>query len=138
MILGFILTDIAEIFIIKFYFTMQKLLTTLCLILLCSVSHASTGGAEDTIADIASWLIILILPIAGIFLFWKVHIYPEKIAERKNHPQLSAIKSMCLLSLIFGGLLWPVALIWANYDYKKEKLPSTDLEETDKPSKDTN
>lgn len=31
---------------------------------------------------------------------------------------------MCLLSLIFGGLLWPIALIWANYDYKK-KSPSS-------------
>ncbi|ULT24526.1 hypothetical protein KUH03_37130 [Sphingobacterium sp. E70] len=62
---------------------MQKLFATICLLLLCRVSHAATSGAEDTIADVASWLIIFILPIAGIFLFWKVHIYPEKIAEEK-------------------------------------------------------
>lgn len=97
----------------------------------CSLSYASTGTLEDTIADTASWLIMLILPFAGIFLFWKVHIYPEKVAEKKNHPQLNAIKSMCLLSLVFGGLLWPVALIWANYDYKKEKTPSSDSENLD-------
>lgn len=103
---------------------MQKLLTILCVFLCCGLSYASTGTLEDTIADTASWLIMLILPFAGIFLFWKVHIYPEKVAEKKNHPQLNAIKSMCLLSLVFGGLLWPVALIWANYDYKKEKTPS--------------
>ncbi|WP_286862630.1 MULTISPECIES: DUF3302 domain-containing protein [Sphingobacterium] len=113
---------------------MQKLLATLPLLLFCGVSHASTGGAEDAIADVASWLIIFILPLAGIFLFWKVHIYPEKVAEKKNHPQLSAIKSMCLLSLIFGGLLWPVALIWANYNYKKDNTSSSDLEETDSSS----
>jgi hypothetical protein len=49
-----------------------------------------------------------VLPVAGIYLFWKVHIYPEKVAEKKNHPQLNAIKSMCLLSLFleaFYGLL---------------------------------
>ncbi|MNL75789.1 hypothetical protein D3C87_2016550 [compost metagenome] len=69
---------------------------------------------------------MLILPFAGIFLFWKVHIYPKKVAERKNHPQLNAIKSMCLLSLVFGGLLWPVALIWANYDYEKNAASSSD------------
>ncbi|WP_343318141.1 DUF3302 domain-containing protein [Sphingobacterium multivorum] len=113
---------------------MQKIFATICLLLLCSVSHAATGGAEDTIADVASWLIIFILPIAGIFLFWKVHIYPEKIAEKKNHPQLSAIKSMCLLSLIFGGLLWPIALIWANYDYRKVKAHAPDLGESDSSS----
>lgn len=108
---------------------MQKLFTTLSLILLCSVSYASSGGAEDTIADVASWFIMLILPFAGIFLFWKLHIYPEKVAEEKNHPQLSAIKTMCLLSLIFGGLLWPVALIWANYDYKKPKSSTSESKE---------
>lgn len=110
---------------------MQKLLTILCVFLCCGLSYASTGTLEDTIADTASWLIMLILPFAGIFLFWKVHIYPEKVAEKKNHPQLNAIKSMCLLSLVFGGLLWPVALIWANYDYKKEKTPSSDSENLD-------
>lgn len=110
---------------------MQKILTTLYLLLFCSVSYASSGSAEDTIAEAASWFIILVLPFAGIFLFWKVHIYPEKIAEKKNHPQLKAIKSMCLLSLIFGGLLWPVALIWANYEYKKDKISSSESEEKD-------
>ncbi|WP_241486044.1 DUF3302 domain-containing protein [Chryseobacterium angstadtii] len=84
---------------------------------------------EDQIADTASWLILMILPIAGIYLFWKVHIYPEKVAEKKNHSQLKAIKSMCLLSLIFGGLLWPVALIWANYDYDDPKKDTNNPEE---------
>lgn len=41
---------------------------------------------------------------------------------------------MCLLSLVFGGLLWPFALIWANYDYdqhlsKEEKKAKKALEE---------
>ena len=96
---------------------MKKQITILCLFLCCGFSYASTGNIEDNIADVVSWLLMLVLPLGGIYLFWKLHIYPEKIAEKKNHPQLNAIKSMCLLSLIFGGLLWPVALIWANYDY---------------------
>ncbi|MBP2616040.1 DUF3302 domain-containing protein [Chryseobacterium jejuense] len=102
---------------------MQRISLLLCLLLSCNFVQASTGGIEDNIADGASWLILLVLPLAGIYLFWKVHIYPEKVAEKKNHPQLNAIKSMCLLSLIFGGLLWPVALIWANYDYGNQNQP---------------
>ncbi|WP_228445996.1 DUF3302 domain-containing protein [Chryseobacterium gleum] len=86
---------------------------------------------EDNIANAASWLILLVLPIAGIYLFWKVHIYPEKVAEKKKHPQLNAIKSMCLLSLVFGGLLWPVALIWANYDYGNQSTSEKDTEITE-------
>ncbi len=90
---------------------------------------------EDHIADAASWLILLLLPIAGIYLFWKAHIYPEKVAEKKNHPQLKAIKSMCLLSLIFGGLLWPAALIWANYEYGNQTIPGKDNDITEEEEK---
>jgi Protein of unknown function (DUF3302) len=48
-----------------------------------------------------------------IYVFWMVHILPEKIAERRGHPQAEAIKTLCLLSLVFGGLLWPIAWLWA-------------------------
>lgn len=107
---------------------MQRISLLLCLLLSCNFVQASTGHVEDNIANAASWFILLVLPIAGIYLFWKVHIYPEKVAEEKNHPQLKAIKSMCLLSLIFGGLLWPVALIWANYDYGNQNDQKKDTD----------
>ncbi|WP_068942423.1 DUF3302 domain-containing protein [Chryseobacterium timonianum] len=110
---------------------MQRITLLLCLFLSCNFVQASTGGMEDHIADVASWLILLVLPFAGIYLFWKVHIYPEKVAEKKKHPQLNAIKSMCLLSLVFGGLLWPVALIWANYDYDNQNEQKKDSDDTE-------
>ena len=34
-----------------------------------------------------------------------IHILPEKVAEKGNHPQLGTIKCLGLLSLVFGGLL---------------------------------
>jgi hypothetical protein len=42
-----------------------------------------------------------------------VHVLPEKIAHKRHHPQFEAIRTLCLLSLVFGGLLWPLAWIWA-------------------------
>lgn len=71
------------------------------------------GEALDTAADVLSILVLIIVPIGGIVLFWLVHILPEKIAEKKHHPQAAAIKTLCLLSLVFGGLLWPIAWLWA-------------------------
>jgi len=71
------------------------------------------GEALDTAADILAWVIIIVVPIAGIVLFWLVHILPEQIAEKRHHPQQEAIKTLCLLSLVFGGLLWPIAWLWA-------------------------
>ena len=78
-------------------------------------AHAAflSGDALDTAADIMSWVVLIFAPIAGIGIFLLVHILPEKIAEKKQHPQAKAIQTLCLLSLVFGGLLWPLAWLWA-------------------------
>jgi hypothetical protein len=67
----------------------------------------------DTAATYLAWFIIIVMPIAGIVLFWMVHILPEKAAEKRHHPQKDAIQVLCILSLLFGGLLWPLAWLWA-------------------------
>jgi CBS domain containing-hemolysin-like protein len=76
---------------------------------------AESGGHafEDTLADILTWVVLIVAPIVLIGLFLILHILPEKIAERRRHPQLQAIKTLCFLSLVFGGLLWPLAWLWA-------------------------
>jgi drug/metabolite transporter (DMT)-like permease len=71
------------------------------------------SGFEDTLAEIISWVALIIVPIVLLSVFWIVHILPEKIAEKKRHPQAKAIQVLCLLSLAFGGLLWPLAWLWA-------------------------
>src|SRR5271170_5572620 len=74
---------------------------------------AVTGALADTVADWMSVFILLVMPPAAIYLFWILHILPEKAAKRRNHPQKDAIHMLCLLSLVFGGLLWPIAMLWA-------------------------
>lgn len=77
---------------------------------------ALSGGGhfEDKLAGILAWVVLIIGPIIAIGVFLMVHIIPEKIAEKREHPQLDAIKIICLLSLFFGGILWPLAWIWAH------------------------
>ncbi len=72
-----------------------------------------SGEALDTAASVVAWVVICIVPIVVIVLFWLVHVMPEKIAEKRHHPQKDAIHTLCLLSLAFGGLLWPLAWLWA-------------------------
>ena len=67
----------------------------------------------DSAAMGLAWFIICAVPIGGIVLFWLVHILPEKIAHKRHHPQRDAIQVLCLLSLVFGGMLWPIAWLWA-------------------------
>jgi len=80
-----------------------------------AIAQASVfqGEALDTVANVMSWVVLIIAPTIGIAVFWLVHILPEKIAEKRHHPQAKAIQTLCLLSLFFGGLLWPLAWLWA-------------------------
>lgn len=78
-------------------------------------AHAAflSGEALDTAADWLALFILFFVPILAIVVFWLVHILPEKIAEKRHHPQKDAITTLCLLSLVFGGMLWPIAWLWA-------------------------
>ena len=69
--------------------------------------------AEDKLATFIAIFVLFVVPVVLITLFWMVHILPEKIAHKRHHPQFEAIRTLCLLSLVFGGLLWPLAWIWA-------------------------
>jgi hypothetical protein len=85
--------------------------------LLASPSPADASllspAAEDKMAGFLATFILFFVPIVLIVLFWLVHILPEKIAHQRHHPQFEAIRTLCLLSLVFGGLLWPLAWLWA-------------------------
>jgi len=87
-----------------------------CGALLFSQSAAASflsGEALDKAADVIALVVLFIVPVIAVVVFWLVHVLPEKVAEKRHHPQAELIKVICLLSLVFGGLLWPVAWIIA-------------------------
>ncbi len=92
-----------------------RLLTAAAALLASGAAHASflSGEALDTAADILAIVVLILVPALVIVLFWIVHVLPEKIAHKRHHPQTAAITTLCLLSLVFGGLLWPLAWLWA-------------------------
>jgi hypothetical protein len=72
-----------------------------------------SGEALDKAADVMAIVVLIIVPVVAIVVFWLVHVLPERFAEQRHHPQAAAIQVLCLLSLVFGGLLWPIAWLWA-------------------------
>ncbi|HWH41517.1 MAG TPA: DUF3302 domain-containing protein [Usitatibacter sp.] len=78
-------------------------------------AHASflSGDTLDSAANALAWVILFLVPAIAIAIFWYVHILPEVIAEKRHHPQKDSIKVLCILSLFFGGMLWPFAWLWA-------------------------
>ena len=102
----------------EIWLTVSRCLKSVILLLplwLPANAHASLfqGETLDAVADVASWVVLIVAPLVGIGVFLLVHILPEKIAEQKKHPQAKAIQTLCILSLFFGGLLWPLAWLWA-------------------------
>jgi CBS domain containing-hemolysin-like protein len=96
-------------------------------------AHASLfqGEALDSVANGVSWVAIVIAPIIGITIFWLLHILPEKIAHKRKHPQTRLIQCLCLMSLVFGGILWPLAWILAYSKPVLHKLAyGTDVDES--------
>jgi CBS domain containing-hemolysin-like protein len=78
-------------------------------------AHASflSGETLAKAANVIAIVVLVVVPIVAIVAFWLVHILPEKIAHKRRHPQTEAIQVLCLLSLVFGGMLWPLAWLWA-------------------------
>ena len=114
--------------------THRAAVPALLALLLAAPTHAHAslfkGDTLDAVANAISWAVIVIAPIIGIVVFWLVHILPEKIAEKKKHPQTHAIQCLCLLSLCFGGLLWPIAWLWAYTKPVLHKMAyGTDVDE---------
>ena len=105
-------------------------------LLLPAAAQASMfhGETLDMIADYISWVVLVLVPVVGIAVFWLVHILPEKVAEKKRHPQAKAIQVLCLLSLFFGGMLWPIAWLWAYTKPVMHKLAyGTDVDDSHGP-----
>ena len=109
------------------------LFVAFAILALPSHAHASLfhGETLDSIANGISWFVLIIAPIIGITLFWLVHILPEKIAHKRKHPQTRLVQCLCLMSLVFGGILWPLAWILAYSKPVLHKLAyGTDVDES--------
>jgi hypothetical protein len=49
-----------------------------------------SGEMVDTVADYLAIFVLFFVPALLIYVFWMIHILPEKIAERRGHPQAAA------------------------------------------------
>lgn len=73
--------------------------------------------------DFFAVVVLVILLLSIIAAAGVLGALPGKIARDRKHPQSDAINVAGWIGLIFGGVLWPLALIWAftnaNHDTAK-------------------
>ncbi len=61
----------------------------------------------------AGIVILVVLVFLALAAFVELASLPGKKAAERNHPQAEAIKVLGWLGLLFGGVGWAVAVVWA-------------------------
>lgn len=66
--------------------------------------------------DIFAWIVLVVLVASTVFVVVFMAMLPGMIAKRRNHPWATAVQVAGWVTLFFGFVLWPVAVIWAYVD----------------------
>ena len=87
----------------------------------------SSFGALDAFA----FVVFAVLIFVGVIIVVNLGKLPGQLAHKWNHPQASAINAMSWIGIATGGLLWPVAFIWAFTTPLGAKSAKSDLQQID-------
>ena len=71
--------------------------------------------------DIFAWVVLIVLIISAVFVIVFMAMLPGMIAKSRNHPWAQAVTVAGWVTLFFGFVLWPVAVIWAYVDVPPRK-----------------
>lgn len=63
--------------------------------------------------DVFALLILGVLVVTAIVVFAVLGALPGRVARTRNHPQAEAVAVGGWLGMLFGGVLWPLVMIWA-------------------------
>lgn len=84
----------------------------------------SSFGALDAFA----FVVFAVLIFVGVVIVVNLGKLPGQLAHKWNHPQASAINAMSWVGIATGGLLWPVAFVWAFTTPFGAKSAKSDLQ----------
>ena len=71
--------------------------------------------------DTFAWIVLIVLVTSTVFVIVFMAMLPGMIAKRRHHPWTQAVTVAGWITLFFGFVLWPVALIWAYVDVPERR-----------------
>src|ERR1700719_4154171 len=80
----------------------------------------SSFGALDAFA----FVVFAVLIFVGVIIVVSLGKLPGQLAHKWNHPQAGAINAMSWIGIATGGLLWPIAFVWAFTTPSGTKSPT--------------
>jgi hypothetical protein len=63
--------------------------------------------------DAFAFVIFAVLIVVSVIIIVSLGKLPGRLAREWGHPQASAINALSWIGIATGGLLWPLAFIWA-------------------------
>ncbi len=66
--------------------------------------------------DLFAWVVLAILVASAVAMIFIAGSLPGHIARTRGHPWAQAVRVAGWVTLLFGFVLWPIALIWAYVD----------------------
>jgi hypothetical protein len=63
--------------------------------------------------SIVGFIILVVLVLIGLWIFVELAKLPGQKAMERSHPQAEAINVLGWVGLLFGGIPWLIALVWA-------------------------
>ena len=78
--------------------------------------------------DAFAFVVFAVLIFVGVLIVVNLGKLPGQLARKWNHPQASAINAMSWVGIATGGLLWPVAFVWAFTTPIGAKSAKSDLQ----------
>jgi hypothetical protein len=65
------------------------------------------------ILDAFAFVVFAVLVLVGVIVLVSLGKLPGQLAQNWNHPQASAINALSWIGIATGGILWPIAFVWA-------------------------
>ena len=77
------------------------------------------------VLDAFAFVVFAVLTFVGVIIVVTLGKLPGQLAQKWGHPQAAAINAMSWIGIATGGLLWPIAFIWAftnSFGIKSETI----------------
>jgi hypothetical protein len=65
------------------------------------------------VLDAFTFVVFAVLILTGVIIVVSLGTLPGQLARKWGHPQASAISALSWIGIATGGILWPVAFVWA-------------------------
>ena len=65
------------------------------------------------ILDAFAFVVFAVLILAAVIIIVSLGKLPGQLARKWGHPQAPAINALSWIGIATGGVLWPIAFVWA-------------------------